>query len=188
MEKATHTKDAQTEKNGNQSMLTVKDHMLPTVKGVQLIKTGVLPTCDGQPKNLCLHSEAKCGPPPQPKGDTFTFSADRLIKFVVTVAIQIAQPQVCCSNAPKDAVDKTSSLCGRVSKAAKNQLRVSIGGSTLFDAIGSVHAPMLPTSKIPVVIPEPFRFSTSTNHQPSLAPQPPTFTDKTVPKQSSSSN
>ena len=49
--------------------------------------------------------------PPQPKGDTFAFTADQLIKFVATVAMQIAQPQVCCSNAPKDAVDKKSSLC-----------------------------------------------------------------------------
>ena len=46
--------------------------------------------------------------PPQPKGDTFSFTADQLVKFVATVAIQIAQPQVCYTNAPKDAVDKRS--------------------------------------------------------------------------------
>ena len=81
-------------------------------------------------------------PHPQPKGDTFTFSADQLIKFVATLAIQIAQPQVCYSNAPKDAVDKKSSLRRRVSEAAKSQSGVSISGSAWFDAIGSVHAPV----------------------------------------------
>ena len=50
-------------------------------------------------------------PPPQLKGDTLSFTADQLIKFVATVAIQIAQPQVCYSNAPKDTVEKKSSLC-----------------------------------------------------------------------------
>ena len=59
-------------------------------------------------------------PTPQPRGDTFTFTADQLVKFVATVAIQIAQPQVCYTTAPKDAVDKKSSLCRRVSEAAKS--------------------------------------------------------------------
>ena len=54
--------------------------------------------------------------PPQLKGDTFAFSADQLIKFEATVPIQINQPQVCYSNAPKDTVDKKSSLCRRVSE------------------------------------------------------------------------
>ena len=38
VEKATLTKDAQTEKNSNPNVLTVNDHMLQTIKGVQLIK------------------------------------------------------------------------------------------------------------------------------------------------------
>ena len=101
-------------------------------------------------------------PPPQPKGDIFSFTADQLVKFVATVAIQIAQPQACYTNAPKDAVAKKSSLCRRVSEAAKSQLGISISGSTLFDVIGSVRDTALPASKIPVVIPEPFRFSAST--------------------------
>ena len=101
-------------------------------------------------------------PPLQPKCDTFSFTADQLVKFVATVAIQIAQPQVCYTNAPKDAVDKKSSLCRRVSEAAKSQPGISISGSTLFDAIGSVCAPALSASKIPVVIPEHFRFFAST--------------------------
>ena len=79
-------------------------------------------------------------PTPQPKGDTFTFTADQLVKFVATVAIQIAQPQVCYTTAPKDAVDKKSSLCRRVSEAAKSQLGISISGNALFDAIGCIRA------------------------------------------------
>ena len=67
------------------------------------------------------------------------------------MAIQIAQPQVCHTTAPKDAVDKKSSLCRHVSQAAKSQLGISISGNTLFDAIGCIRAPVLPASKIPVV-------------------------------------
>ena len=115
-------------------------------------------------------------PTPQPKGDTFTFTADQPVKFVATVAIQIAQPQVCYITAPKDAVDKKSSLCRRVSEAAKSQLGISISGNTLFDAIGCIRAPVLPASKIPVVKPEPFRFCLyhkTTNH--TKFSQPPYF-------------
>ena len=39
VEKATHTKDARTEKNSNPNVLIVKDHMLQTIKGVQLTKS-----------------------------------------------------------------------------------------------------------------------------------------------------
>ena len=105
-------------------------------------------------------------PSPQPRGDTFPFTADQLVKFVATVAIQIAQPQVCYTTAPKDAVEKKSGLCRRVSEAAKSQLGVSISGNTLFDAIGSLRAPVLPASKIPVVQPEPFRFSAPNTKPP----------------------
>ena len=143
---------------------------------------------------LCLHFKEKFDPSStQPKGDTFSFSADQLIKLVATVALQIAQPQVCYTNAPEDAVNKKSSLCRRVSEAAKSQLDISISGSTLFDAIGSVCAPVLPASKIPVIIPEPFQFFASTKPsaiKPSAnlkSLRPPTFTDKTVVKQSKSS-
>ena len=111
-------------------------------------------------------------PPPQPKGDTISFSADQLVKFVATVAIQIPQPQLCHS---KDAVDKKSSLCPRASEGAKSQLGINISESALFDAIGSVRAPMGPASKIPVVISEPFRFSASTKPSAilnSLSPLP----------------
>ena len=127
--------------------------------------------------------------PPQPKGDTFTFTADQLVKFVATVAIQIAQPQMCYTTAPKDAVDKKSSLFRRVSEAAKSQLGISISGNTLFDAIGCIRAPVLPASIIPVVKPEPFRFSVSTTKPPTIPNfhSHPTFTNQTVPKQSNPS-
>ena len=126
---------------------------------------------------------------PQSWGDTFSFTADQLVKFVATVAIQITQPQVCYTTAPKDAVDKKSSLCRCVSEAAKSQLGVSILGSTLFDTIGSLCAPVLPASKIPVVRPEPFRFSAPNMKPPVIlnSHSPPTFTNQTVPKQSNPS-
>ena len=107
---------------------------------------------------------------PQPQGDTFTFTADQLVKFVATVAtvaVQIAQPQMCYITVPKDAVDKKSSLCLHVSEAAKSQLGISISGNTLFDAIGCIRAPVLPASKMLVIRPEPIRFlSLTQNHQP----------------------
>ena len=49
------------EKN-NQSVLTAKDHMMLTMKGVQLIKTGIPSTCGGQQNRLCLHFKTKLGP------------------------------------------------------------------------------------------------------------------------------
>ena len=158
--------------------------MLLTIKGVQLIKKKQVfcqHVVDNQ-KGYASILKQNSAPPPQPKGDTFSFSADQLIKFVATVAIQIAQPQVCYSNAPKDAVDRKSSLCRQVSEAAKSQLGISISGSILFDAFGSVHAPVLPASKIPVVIQEPFRSSASTKPSAILnSLSSSTFTNKTVP-------
>ena len=62
--------------------------------------------------------------PPQPQDKAFTFLAEQLIKFVANVAIQVAQPQICYANPNQDAIDKKSSLCRRVSEAAKNHLGV----------------------------------------------------------------
>ena len=107
-------------------------------------------------------------PTPQPQGDTFTFTADQLVKFVANVAIEIAQPQVCYITAPKDAVDRKSSLCRRVSEADKSQLGISISGNKLFNAIGSICAPVLPASKILVVRLKPFRFSVSNTKPPTI--------------------
>ena len=139
-------------------------------------------------------------PSPEPKGDTF-FTANQLIKFVAIVAIQVAQPQVCYANAPKEAVDKKSSPCRRVSEAAKSELGISISGSTLFDAIGSVCTPVLPlpqnsschTGSLPILYIHQTISHQTISHlqisQPSCplpSPPPPTFTNEIVPKQSKS--
>ena len=76
--------------------------------------------------------------PPQSQDKAFTFSAHQLIKFVANVVIQVAQPQVCYANPTQDAIDKKSSLCRRISEAAKNHCGVNITGINLFDAIGQL--------------------------------------------------
>ena len=129
---------------------------------------------------------------PQPRGDTFTFTADQLVKFVATVAIQIAQPQVCYTTAPKDAVNKKSNLCRRVSEAANSQLGISITGNTLFDAIGCIRAQCSLPPKFLSSDPNLFvSLSLTQNHpKPSTiltSHSPPTFTNQTVPKQSNPS-
>ena len=187
---ATLTKDARTEKNTNLNVPIVKDHMLQTTEGCPAYKKQVFwqHVVDNQ-KSYASILKQNSTPTPQPRGYTFTFTADQLVKFVATVAIQIAQPQVCYTTAPKDAVDKKSSLYRRVSEAAKSQLGISISGSTLFDAIGSLRAPVFPASKIPVVRPEPFRFSVSNTKLPVIlnSHSGATFTNQTVIKQSNPS-
>ena len=57
----------------------------------------------------------------QPKpNQTFTFTAEQFTKFVANVIIQIAQPQVCYPNPKQDTLDLKSSMCRKVSQAAKN--------------------------------------------------------------------
>ena len=119
MEKATHIEDAQIDQKSNQNVLIVEDCMLLTIKGVQPTKTGVLSTCGGQQKSYVSTLKQNWAPPLQPKGDTFSFTADQLIKFVATVASQVAQPHMCYTNGPKDTIDKKSSLCCRVLKQLK---------------------------------------------------------------------
>ena len=68
-------------------------------------------------------------------------------KFVANVVIQVAQPQVCYANPTQDAIDKKSSLCRRVSEAAKTHLGVNITGINLFDAIGQLRQSASLTSK-----------------------------------------
>ena len=91
---------------------------------------------------LCQNST-----PPRPRDKAFTFSAEQLIKFVANVAIQVAQPQVCYANPNQDAIDKKSSLCRKVSEAAKNHLGVNITGISLFDAIGKLRPSAPPASE-----------------------------------------
>ena len=92
-------------------------------------------------------------------------TAEQLVKFVANVAIQVAQPQVCYINSPQDAIDKKSSMCHRVSEAAKTRLGVDIAGSSLFDAIGHLRppAPSAPKPKTFLTKSEaPFKFTSST--------------------------
>ena len=168
VEKATHIKDARIEKK-SAKCANCKGPHVANYKGCPAYKKQVFRqhVVDNQ-KSYASILKQNSAPSPQPWGDTFSFTADQLVKFVATVAIQIAQPQVCYTTAPKDAVDKKSSLCRRVSEAAKSQLGVSISGSTLFEAIGSLRAPVLPASKIPVVRPEPsVSLPLTRNHQSS---------------------
>ena len=63
----------------------------------------------------------------QPKpNQTFTFTAEQLTKFVANVVIQIAQPQVCYPSPKQDTLDLKSSMCRKVSQAAKNILKFDI--------------------------------------------------------------
>ena len=78
-------------------------------------------TCGGQSKIICCHFMPKHGCPSAP-GKAFTFLAKQLGKFVENVAIQVTQSQVCYVNSSQDAIDKKSSVCCRVSEAAKTHL------------------------------------------------------------------
>ena len=113
VEKATHTKDAQTEKNQPKCAKCKRPHVA-NYKGCPAYKKRFSVNMWSTNKKLCLHFKTNFASPPLP-----------LVKFVATVDIQITQPQMCYSNAPKDAVDKKSSLCLRVSEAAKSQLGIS---------------------------------------------------------------
>ena len=130
--------------------------------------------------------------PSQSQDKAFTFSVDQLIKFVTNVVIQVAQPQVCYANPTQDAIDKKSSLCRRVSEAAKNHLGVNITGINLFDAIGQLRPSVPPTSKPKTSFNKgesSFKFTASTT-KPSAIPKPlspPSTTNKVVPKQPKSS-
>ena len=83
---------------------------------------------------------------PQPKtsNETFSFTAEQLTKFVVNVVIQIAQPQVCYQNPKQDTLDLKSSMCCKVSNAAKTMLNVDITGKDMFESIGSLSATQSP--------------------------------------------
>ena len=81
----------------------------------------------------------------QPKTpQTFQFNAEQLTKFVANVVIQIAQPQVCYPTTKQDMLDLKSSMCRKISNAAKNLLSVDITGKDLFESIGSLSVPAPP--------------------------------------------
>ena len=72
---------------------------------------------------------------------TFTFTSEQLTKFVANVVIQIAQPQVCYPNPKQDTLDLKSSMCRKVSQAAKNILKFDVTEKDLFESIGPLSAP-----------------------------------------------
>ena len=128
-------------------MLTVKDHMLHPTKGVHHTKKQAFRqhVVDSQKSYASILRQNAT--PPQPQDKAFTFSAEQLIKFVANVTIQVAQPNVCYANPNPDRVDKKSSLCHKVSEAARNHLGVDITGINLFDAIGQLCPSARPASK-----------------------------------------
>ena len=122
---------------------------------------------------------------------TFQFTADQLTKFVATVVIQVAQPQVCYPNPRQDMLDLKSSMCHKISNAAKNILKVGITGKELFESIGSLSAPAPPPP------PKPFTFmnakvNSASKHliKPSTlkSTSPPSISTKAVPKQPKATN
>ena len=81
----------------------------------------------------------------QPKTpQTFQFNAEQVTQFIANVVIQIAQPQVCYPNPKQDMLDLKSSMCRKISDAAKTILSVHITGKDLFESIGSLNAPAPP--------------------------------------------
>ena len=121
---------------------------------------------------------------------TFQFTADQLTKFVATVVIQVAQPQVCYPNPRQDMLDLKSSMCHKISNAAKNILKVGITEKELFESIGSLSAPAPPP-------PKPFTFTnakvnSASKHliKPSTlkSTSPPSISTKAVPKQPKATN
>ena len=134
---------------------------------------------------LCQNSA-----PPQPQDKAFTFSAEQLIKFVANVAIQVAQPQVCYANPNQNAIDKKSSLCHRVSEAAKNHLGVNITGISPSDAISQLCPSVSHAYKPKTSLTKgetSFKFTSSTKiTKPSAILKSlslPSSTNKVVPKQ-----
>ena len=95
VEKATQTKDAQSEKKQPKCANCKGPHVAnykecPAYKK-QVFRQNVM----DNHKIYASILKQNSAPPPQPKGDTFSFTADQLVKFVATVAIQIAQPLKC---------------------------------------------------------------------------------------------
>ena len=141
--RAIHTKDAPKKKQNSPNVLTVQGHMLHLTRGVPNIKKQAFKqhVVNNQKTYAAAVSQK---PHPQPKTQTFQFTAEQLTKFVANVAIQIAQPQVCYPNSKQDMLDLKSSMCRKVSDVAKTILGVSITGKELFESIGSLSAPAPP--------------------------------------------
>ena len=101
VEKATHTKDARIEEK-TAKCANCKGKHVANYKGCASYKKQVFRQhVVVNQRSYAPILKENSAPPPQPSGDTFSFSADQLIRFVATMAIQIAQLQVSYSNAPK---------------------------------------------------------------------------------------
>ena len=104
----------------------------------------------------------------QPKTpQTFQFNAEQLTKFVANVVIQIAQPQVCYPTTKQDMLDLKSSMCQKISNAAKNFLSVDITGKDLFESIRSLSASAPPPNPSNSRVPRSTRPSKPPENHPS---------------------
>ena len=136
---------AQTEKQGNQNVLTVRGHILHLTKGVQNTKNRHSGNMWSITKKHMPQLSARTffrSPKPQMR---HFFTAEQFIhKFVANVVIQIAQPQLCYPNPKQNTLDLKSSMCRKVSNAAKTILNVDITGKDLHESILSLSAPVPP--------------------------------------------
>ena len=164
-------------------MQIVRDHILLHIKKKQVFRQHVVSNQKSYASVLSQNTILQSKPT-----QTFTFTAEQLTKFVANVVIQIAQPQVCYPNPKQDTIDLKSSMCRKVSQAAKTFLslmslqRICLNQSALS-------APLTP--------PKPFTFSstkvhlsTKTTSKPSItlkSTSTPNNSTKAVPKQPKSS-
>ena len=140
MGRATIIKDALTERNRSQNTPTVKGHMLLPTKGVQRTKNKHLDNMWRTIKNHMLPFYAKTRLSLSPRIRQSHFSR---------TTCEICSKRGHSSRSatgllhkfPQEAIDKKSSMCRKVSEAAKTHLGIDIAGSTLFDAIGHLRPP-----------------------------------------------
>ena len=115
--------------------------MLPLTEGVQNIKKQAFQQHVVSNQKSYAAAVSQNSLPQTQTSQTFQFTAKQLTKFVATVVIQVAQPQVCYPNPRQDMLDLKSSMCHKISNAAKNILKVGITGK---ESVGSLRAPAPP--------------------------------------------
>ena len=92
-------KDALTERKSSQNAPTIKRHILLPIKVVQRTKNKHLDNVvENQKSYAAILRQIKQGSPSDPGYDIHIFSRTACLKFVANVAIQVAQPQICCIN------------------------------------------------------------------------------------------
>ena len=179
MERTIHKKDARVGSQENPLAQIVRGHMLFHIEGVQNTKKQAFRqhVVSNQKSYASVLS-----PKHSPAAQTFTFNADQLTKFVASVVIQIAQPKVCYPNPKQDTLDLKSSMCRKVSQAAKNILKFDFTAKDLLESIGPLSSPH----------PKPFTFASNKvncTSKPTSKPliiksTSPSNSTKAVPKQS----